>query len=77
MEQLGGLLARIAHRNEVDMPPGEKILVRLAILVDAHAQDHQIRLIVVQLEQGRQLHQARLAPRSPEVHQHHLPAVVI
>ena len=53
-----------------------KLVVGVGILVDAHGQDDQVGLVVVELEKGRQFDDAGLAPGGPEVEQHNLAAIV-
>ncbi len=76
MKQLGGRLRWIAHGCEIDVSADKEATVRVWILIDAHAQDHQVGLVAMELNQGRQFDQAWSAPCRPEIEQHHLAAVL-
>src|SRR5271166_1452341 len=67
---------RVADGDQVDVTAGEEAAVRVGIFVDADGKDGQIGLVVVELEERRQLDDAGLAPGGPEVEQHDLASIV-
>jgi len=76
VEELGGSFIRVADGDQVNAAPGDEVAVGVGVFVDADGQDGEVGLVVVQIEQGGQLHHARLAPGSPEVEQDDLAPVV-
>jgi len=51
VEELRGRLRRVPNRDEVDMAAGDKARVLIGIFVNAHAQNHEIGLVVVKLNE--------------------------
>ncbi len=73
--EAGGFLGGIVHSDQVDVAHGDEVPVHLGIFIDAHSQDDQIGLVVMELEEGRHLHDAGGAPGGPEVQQDDLAAI--
>ena len=71
-----GLLVRIAHRHKVDFVILQKLVISIAIDIDANP-EHSHALVLeplLQLHQGRHLLHARRAPSRPEVQDYDLAA---
>jgi hypothetical protein len=76
MEELGGRFSGITHGDQVHVASSNEVCVGIGVFVNAYGQNNEIRLVAMQLEKGRQFHQARLAPCRPKVQQHNLPAII-
>ena len=75
-EELGGGLAGIADRGEVDVAADQEAAVGVGIFVDADAKDGQVGPVVVEIDQSRHLLNAWRAPCGPEVEHDDLAPVV-
>ena len=75
VEELGGGLIGIANCDEVYMAAEDEVRVGVCILVDADGEHHEVGVVVVQLEQGRQLLDAGGALAPPEVQQDDFAAI--
>ena len=53
MEELCRGLRRVADSDDVYVAPGDEAGVLVRILINAHAEDDQVGLVVVELEEGR------------------------
>lgn len=76
MKKGGSGLFGITDGDEVDVTAANEAGVRVRVLIDADAQDDQIRVIVVELKQGGKLRDAGRALAPPKVQEHDLAAVV-
>jgi len=76
VKEPGGRFGGVAHGDEVDVAAGEELAVGIRVFVDADAEDGQIGVFVVQIEQGGQLLDAGRAPGGPEVDQDDFASIV-
>ena len=76
MEEIGRSLLGIADSNQIYVAVANEPGVGIRIFVDAYRKDHEVRIVVMQLQQRGQLFNTGSAPRSPEIEEHHLTAIV-
>jgi len=76
VEEVGRGLMGIAHSDQVNMAIADEAGILIWVFVDADGEDGEIGIIVVQLEQGRKLFDARSTLTPPEVQQHYFAAIV-
>ncbi len=76
VEKAGSALARVANGNQVDMAVPDEAGIRIRIVVDAYREDHDVRVLMMELLQRRQLFDARGTLAPPEVQKHNFAAVI-
>ena len=76
VEKAGSALARVADGNQVDMAIPDEAGVRVRIVVDAHREDHDAGILMVELLQRGQFFDARGTLAPPEVQKHNFAAVI-
>lgn len=76
MEKAGSALARVADGDQVNMAIPDEAGIRVRIFVDAYREDHDVRVLMMELLQRRQLFDARGALAPPEVQKHNFAAVI-
>ena len=69
-------LVGIANRGEIDVEAVEKALICARIFVNAHRENGQVRLFMMQGDERRRFLDAGPAPTGPEIEQNHLAAVL-
>src|SRR5674476_168116 len=56
MEERGGRFSGITHGDQVHVASSNEVCVGIGIFVNAYGQNNEIRLVAMQLENGRQFH---------------------
>src|SRR5580658_383046 len=76
IEQLGYGFRGVADGDQIDVMTGNEGRIRCGVVVNADGEDDQVRHVVVELDEGGQLLQARSALAPPEVDQDDLSTIV-